>query len=41
MMLDWNTSVKLLVSDPSAFDVKITVSKVKRHKLPDIDEILA
>jgi hypothetical protein len=32
---------KLLVSDPSAFEVEMAIEKLKRHKSPGIDQIQA
>jgi hypothetical protein len=30
-----------LVSEPSAFEIELTIEKLKGHKIPDIDQILA
>jgi hypothetical protein len=34
-------TAELLVTDPSPFNVKIAIAKLKRYKLPDSDQILA
>jgi hypothetical protein len=34
-------AAKLLVLEPSAFDIETAIEKLKRPKLPDIDEIPA
>jgi hypothetical protein len=34
-------AAKLLMLEPSAFDIEMAIEKLKRHKSPDIDEIPA
>jgi hypothetical protein len=41
VMLVRNTYASLLVPDSSPFEVKITIAKLTRYKLPISDQILA
>jgi hypothetical protein len=34
-------TAELLVTEPSAFEVDLAIEKLKTHKLPGIDQILA